>query len=255
MIPKIIHFCWLSGDEYPEDVKKCMETWHRVLPDYEIIKWDTSRFDINSHPYVKAAFEAKKYAFCADYIRIYALYTMGGIYLDSDVMVYKSFDPFLECKSFSSVEFHSNFLYGRMKNKKEMMVGIEAAVIGSEKGESWLKDVLDYYDETEFYIKGKKRDKNIMPRVIARVLHVNHGFEYLPVYQKLKNGFVIFPSEVFSDKRVPGDNPIKYTSHMCNNSWGKGENERIKNYVRAILVKIGLLGYIRRFRGLTVLDE
>jgi len=254
MIPKIIHFCWLSGDEYPELIKNCIDSWHSILPDYQFILWDTTRFDVNSHPYVKAAFEAKKYAFCADYIRMYALYTMGGIYLDSDVMVYKSLDPFLIYKSFSSVEFHSYCLYRNMSKKKEKMVGIEAAVIGAEKGESWLKDVLDYYDKTDFCVKGKKRDLNIMPRVIARVLKKNYGFEYLPVYQKLTNGFVVFPSEVFSDKRVPGDNPIKFTSHLGANSWGKGKDEKFKNYVRGILDRLGVLKYTRRLRGLTALE-
>lgn len=85
MIPKKIHFCWLSGDEFPPLIQYCIDTWEKVLPDYEIILWDTKRFDINSIAWVKEAFEAKKYAFAADYIRLYAVYTEGGIYLDSDV--------------------------------------------------------------------------------------------------------------------------------------------------------------------------
>ena len=83
MIPKIIHLCWLSGDEYPPMIKKCIESWKRYLPDYEIMLWDTKRFDVNSVLWTKQAFECKKYAFAADYIRLYALYHYGGIYLDS----------------------------------------------------------------------------------------------------------------------------------------------------------------------------
>ena len=235
-------------------IKKCLESWRKVLPDYQTVLWDTKRFDVNSHPYVKAAFEAKKYAFCADYIRIYALYTMGGIYLDSDVMVYKSFDPFLDHKSFTSIEFHSNFLYARVSEKKEKLVGIEAAVIGAEKGETWLKDVLEYYDGTRFFAKGPKRDYNIMPRVIARVLAKNYNFQYVPVYQELTNGLIIYSSDVFSDKRVPQESPIKYSSHMCNNSWGKGKDEKFKNALRCILRKSGLLKIIRDLRGLPNID-
>lgn len=74
MIPKIIHFCWMSGDAYPEKFKKCIESWKLKLPDYEIWLWDTNRFDINQSIWVKEAFEAKRYAFCSDYIRCYALY-------------------------------------------------------------------------------------------------------------------------------------------------------------------------------------
>ena len=100
MIPKIIHLCWLSGDPYPTEIKKCLDTWKKYLPNYEIWVWDTKRFDINSTIWTKQAFEANKYAFAADYIRLFALYNYGGIYLDSDVLVYKSFDPLLNLPYF-----------------------------------------------------------------------------------------------------------------------------------------------------------
>lgn len=87
MIPRKIHFCWLSGDPLPPSIKKCMDTWKKVMPDYEWKLWNTENFDVNSIPYVKEAYEKRKWAFAADYIRVYALYTEGGIYLDSDVKV------------------------------------------------------------------------------------------------------------------------------------------------------------------------
>ena len=101
MISKVIHLCWLSGDPYPEKIKKCIDSWKRVLSDYEIILWDTKRFDLDSSIWVKQAFEAKKYAFAADYIRFYALYHYGGIYMDSDVEVLKSFDDLLHLPYFA----------------------------------------------------------------------------------------------------------------------------------------------------------
>ena len=73
MIPKIIHLCWLSGDKYPTKIAKCIASWKKYLPDYEIMLWDTKRFDLNTSNWVKQAFEAKKYDFAADYIRFYAL--------------------------------------------------------------------------------------------------------------------------------------------------------------------------------------
>lgn len=94
MIPKVIHFCWLSNEPYPDLIKKCIESWKEKLPDYAIKKWDTTNFDVTSVPFVKEAYECKKWAFAADYIRLHALYTEGGIYLDSDVRVLKSFDVF-----------------------------------------------------------------------------------------------------------------------------------------------------------------
>ncbi|MCS2958344.1 hypothetical protein NXX53_17410 [Bacteroides salyersiae] len=93
MIPKRIHLCWLSGDPYPQKIQKCIDSWKVHLPDYEIMLWDLKRFDIAQVPWVEQAFRVKKYAFAADYIRLYALYNYGGIYLDSDVEVLKRLRP------------------------------------------------------------------------------------------------------------------------------------------------------------------
>ena len=119
MIPKIIHLCWLSGDEYPPMIKKCIESWKRYLPDYEIMLWDTKRFDVNSVLWTKQAFECKKYAFAADYIRLYALYHYGGIYLDSDVLVYKSFDDLLDLPYFIGEDFGYNLRKSLLGVKQE----------------------------------------------------------------------------------------------------------------------------------------
>ena len=246
MIPKIIHYCWLSNDPFPDKIQQCIDSWKKVLPDYEFIKWDTKHFDINSVPYVKEAFEAKKYAFCADYIRIYALYNYGGIYLDSDVMVYKSFEPFLELKGFSSIEFHSYLLYAHVADKRRRLVGIEAAVLGAEKGSQWLKDILDYYSRQHFSLKQKDLKNNIMPRLIARVLHEKYGFIYFPVFQRLSNGVEIYPAEVFSSKDADGT-PIKYTSHLGANSWQISSS---RNKIRSILEKMHLLTFVRKLRGI-----
>ena len=79
MIPKIIHFCWLSGEPYPPLIANCLESWKQVLPDYEIMLWDTNRIDVSSNLWLKQSFENRKYAFAADYIRFYALYHFGVI--------------------------------------------------------------------------------------------------------------------------------------------------------------------------------
>lgn len=249
MIPKIIHYCWLSNDPFPEVIQNCINSWKKILPDYEFVKWDTKRFDINSVPYVKEAFKQKKYAFCADYIRVYALYTMGGIYLDSDVMLYKSFDPFLSYKSFSSLEYHYYFTYAHVKNKKERLVGIEAAVLGSEKGEQWTKDVMDYLETQSFSNKKKNLEKNIMPRVIARILKEKYGFKYFPVFQQLENGFMIFPPEVFSSNSSC-ITPIKYSSHLGANSWGYISKGYCLQIIKKFLVDIHLMSLVNKIRGI-----
>ena len=104
MIPKTIHYCWFSGDPYPDLVKRCIRSWKRSLPDYKLRLWDVKSFDFDSVPFVKEAMAEKKYAFAADYIRLYALYTEGGIYLDSDVEVFKSFNSFLNNSFFTGTE-------------------------------------------------------------------------------------------------------------------------------------------------------
>ena len=93
MIPKIIHYCWLSGEPYPEKIQNCIASWKERLPDYKIKLWDMNSFDVNSIDFVREAVSVKKWAFAADYIRLYALYREGGIYLDSDVLVKKFLRP------------------------------------------------------------------------------------------------------------------------------------------------------------------
>ena len=126
MIPKKIHFCWLGGGKYPERVRQCMESWRRALPGYEIVRWDESRFDVNSVPWVREAIERKKYAFAADYIRHYALYHEGGIYLDTDVEVLKPFDDLLDAEMFAVIETEEsvlarNIAQGRISEAGEVL--------------------------------------------------------------------------------------------------------------------------------------
>ncbi len=136
MIPKIIHYCWLSHDPYPQKIQKCMDSWRRALPDYEFRLWNFDRFPKDKSAWVSQAFDAGKYAFAADYIRNYALYTEGGIYLDTDVEVLKSFDPLLHLPYFMGMESTTD--------------DIEAAVMGSEAGNPIFKVMLDYYDSRSF---------------------------------------------------------------------------------------------------------
>ena len=125
MIPKIIHYCWLSNDPVPSDLQKYMQTWKVKLPDYEFIKWDFKRFPKGKSKWVDQAFDKKKYAIAADYIRLFALYNYGGIYLDMDVEVLKSYDDLLPLSSMICFEANGTT--------------IEAATIGSEKGCIWVK--------------------------------------------------------------------------------------------------------------------
>ena len=103
-IPKIIHYVWVGNNEKPKDIKRCMETWKKHLKDYEIIEWNEKNFDIDSNKFVKEAYEARKWAYVSDYIRAYAIYNYGGIYLDTDVLVVESLDSLLDNRAFVGYE-------------------------------------------------------------------------------------------------------------------------------------------------------
>ncbi|HBD1491706.1 TPA: glycosyltransferase family 32 protein, partial [Escherichia coli] len=126
MIPKIIHYCWFGGGDKPALVKKCMGTWEKVLPGWDIIEWNEDNSPL-SVPYVKNALEDKRYAFAADYVRFYALKTMGGVYLDTDVELIKDISPLLNNKFFTA------------KESEEL---INAAIMGSEKDGRFVNLVI-----------------------------------------------------------------------------------------------------------------
>ena len=160
MIPKIIHLCWLSGDPYPPKIQFCIDSWKKYLPDYEIMLWDTNRFDVNSLIWTKQAFEKKKYAFAADYIRLFAVYNYGGIYMDSDVEVIKPFDKFLTMPYFVCRESAPGSL--------------ELAAFGAEKGTAWVKTAMEYYHSRQFVLPDGSLDIRAQPHVINEPIRNNY---------------------------------------------------------------------------------
>lgn len=215
-IPKILHYCWLSGDPKPQFLQECLDSWTRHMPDYEIICWDMDRFDINSVQFVKDACAAKKWAYACDYIRLYALYTHGGIYMDLDVMVYKSFDPFLKHSAFSSIEFWPEHFYESLKQGSTSGLGIEAAVLGAEAKHPWIKACMDIYGKLKFDPSSEIMSSLIMSGKMAEVSE-RFGFRYEPVYQVLQNDVHLYPPDVFSKQCE--NNVVKYATHFCANSW------------------------------------
>ena len=107
MIPKKIHYCWFGGNPLPPLAVKCIESWKKYLPDYEIKEWNESNFDLNYNDYVREAYEAKKWAFITDVVRLYAMVTEGGIYMDTDVEVLKPLDELLQYDAVSGFESSS----------------------------------------------------------------------------------------------------------------------------------------------------
>jgi len=192
------------------------------MPDYEFILWDKNRFDIHSVKLVEDACEARKWAVAADYIRMYALYTEGGIYLDSDVMVFRRFDTFLNHTAFSAVEYYPQVIASRSEKDKHDGYAIEAAVIGAEKGNEWIKMTMEYYRETEFKMREDGfHDVEVIPKVLAHYAHLYYGFQYdmpLDKPQYLKDGIVIYSPKVFTHTYGETDMHT-YAIHIVELSW------------------------------------
>lgn len=166
MIPKIIHYCWMSDDPIPETLKGYMESWKKLLPDYEFILWNYQRFPRGKSKWVDSAFDKKKYAFCADYIRLYALFHYGGIYLDSDVEVIKDFDDLLDLNT--------------MVCNQNKLEGLELAAFGTENGCGWIKCLLEEYDRMAFINKYGRMNDEPMPYVVDDILERN-GYKKVDV--------------------------------------------------------------------------
>ncbi len=209
MIPKIIHYCWLSGDKYPRLVNKCIKSWYKLLPDYEIRLWDAQSFDFDSVPFVKQAFERRKYAFVSDYIRLYALYHFGGVYLDSDVMCYRRFDDWHNLDFFTGVEIRSN---------EPEHFWIEAAIMGASPGNLMIKDCMACYETKPFVRSDGSLDCTPCPDVITPVF-VKH-YNWVPAVDevKLAGNTVVFDSKNIASSWYPVQ-PTVALYHCNNCSW------------------------------------
>jgi len=184
MIPKIIHYCWFGRGEMPELAHKCIESWKKFLPDYKLQLWNEDNFDINSNRYVKEAYQSRKFAFVTDYVRLYALYNFGGVYMDTDVEVLKSLDEFLTLPAFSGFE-----------SETEIPTGIMA----SEQYGQWAKDQLEYYIDKAFIMPDGSLDTTTNVTIICNIMGKN-GFIFNNTKQNYHNQITMFPKDFFCPK-------------------------------------------------------
>lgn len=142
MIPKIIHYCWFGHNPLPESAVKCINSWQKYFPDYEIKEWNESSFDISSIPYTKQAYEAKKYAFVSDYARFWILYHYGGIYFDTDVEVIKPMDDIVARGPFMGIEVAAK--------ADECPAVAPGLGLGVNPGHALYNDILEFYSSLRF---------------------------------------------------------------------------------------------------------
>lgn len=210
MIPKTIHYCWFGRGKKPHLIRKCIESWRRVMPDYEIKEWNEDNFNINILPFVRGAYDEKKWAFVADVCRFHALYSEGGIYLDTDVEVFKRFDDFLDNSCFLGTEV-------REVSGSDDFVTADSSTFGSEKGHWLLKKCLDWYNDKPFRREDGKISAGTVQAVSTRVLE-NYGYRRENQEQTVKD-VRIYPTSVFTNLTQPYDRDQVYSLHHFDGSW------------------------------------
>lgn len=200
MIPKKIIFCWFGGKPKPQKVLDCIETWRKHMPNWEYIEINETNFDINYNEYVRKAYENKAFAYVSDVARLKTLYDLGGIYMDTDVIVYQPLDKFLNHKFFTGFE-QVNYPV--------------TATMGAEKGNSLIKEMLDIYDSKKFEMHKNwweyETNTMIMSDIIGKYFDRNK-MEY-----QEKDGMAVYPRETFCYHEELNENV--YTKHCMFGSW------------------------------------
>ena len=187
MIPKIIHYCWFGKSKLPEKIIKIIESWKEKLPDYEIIVWNEENFNVDNINFTKQAYEAKKYAFVSDYVRLYALYRYGGIYLDTDEEIIKNIDSFLNHNAVLGFDDGNCIISCFMAFKKEHKL---------------IKELLDFYNEVDFIREDKSYELTPNTIWIQNILKNRYGL-ILNGYRQTLNGDIdVYPEEYFHAKSL-----------------------------------------------------
>ena len=180
MIPKIIHYIWFGGKPYSEKIQHCIDSWEKILPDYEFKLWNEESFDIESVPFTKEAYELKKWAFVSDYVRVWALQKFGGWYLDTDVEVLKPLAPFE----------NNRMILGTDEN------GYLTALMGSEPCHPYWQQILDHYAGMKFRNEDGSLNTVVNNTYLQDYL-AKYGYRIENVRQSLKEGIEVYPDDFF----------------------------------------------------------
>lgn len=238
-IPKIVHYCWFGRGEKNGVIQKCLESWKKYLGDFKFKEWNEDNFDIRCNLYVKQAYDNGKWAFVSDYVRLYALFTEGGIYLDTDVEITNYLDRFLRHSAFSGFESDNR---------------LATAIMGAEKGNLWIKRLLDFYDDVYFVKENGKLDLSPNTNIITRICVDEFGILLDNSHQVIEQDVHIYPKEYFC---VRTNNIENFTVHHFNASWFSREmlqgelNHYKKNYESLTRFTQKILQSDKAFSGLT----
>ena len=225
-VPKILHYCWFGGGEMPKTEKNCVKRFGKFFHDYKIIVWNENNFDIHCNTYVEQAYQSAKFAYVADVCRLKALYEYGGIYLDADCKVLKSFDPLLDCHAFT----------GFGADNRELA----ACTLGFEKGDSFIKECLDSYDKSKFINEDGSINTLSINRRMTAILE-KHGFLQNGKKQVI-NEITVYPMTYFCPLSMLPDTvkdcKSKDTYSMA--LWSSKELKRERSFVVRFAHRTGL---------------
>lgn len=222
MIPKVIHYCWFGRNPLPKSALKCIESWKKYMPDYEIKEWNEDNFDVNRIPYTAEAYRLKKYAFVSDYARFWILYNYGGLYFDTDVEIIKKMDRIVDAGPFIGCE--------RISNPEEMPadLGVNAGLgLGAPAGLPFFKTALDYYHQSHYLLADGSVSKENVVTIVSDLLS-ERGLKNIPEIQEVA-GIKIYPKEYF----CPLSNLSKelkitsntYSIHWYDGTWLSGKSK------------------------------
>ena len=237
MIPKIIHYCWFGRGEMPKLALQCIESWHMFMPDYEYKLWNEGNFDVTTVPYTKEAYEAKKFAFVSDYVRLWALNKEGGIYFDVDFKVLKSFDDLLHWEAFAGFEG---------SKYSPLMMG----VIASQKEGQWVQEQLGYYQDRHFVKKDGSYDLTTNVEFVSNCMR-KHGFLQNGKEQEYKD-LHVFPVDYFCPMQTTGEFLLTkntYCYHLNLGSWSK-QKTGWKSVIRMVVGQKNMSSLIKLKRKL-----
>ena len=235
MIPKVIHLCWFSNELFPVEIKVCLDTWKRILPDYTIRRWTyEDAVAINSN-FVNEALALKRWAFASDVVRFYALYHEGGVYMDSDIFLNRRFDEFIPESGFAT--------FIELSHANDTRFSLQAAFMIGEKGNSFCKDMLDYYEGVHFDNADDTIKSEVSPIKMSYVAE-KYGYVHKDVLQKLDK-ITVYPARYLSPrKKYNHSKEDAIGVHRIYGSWRKRKFGRkveigIKHYYN--LIKYALL--------------
>lgn len=222
MIPKIIHYCWFGGNPIPEKDQKCINSWKKYCPDYEIVEWNEKNYDLNKNKYMMQAYKEQKWGFVPDYARFDIIYTQGGFYLDTDVELVKSLD-----------ELRNNNGYMGFEGKIWVNGGIG---FGAEAGNKTIKGLRDMHDELSFYQKDGTLNLKPSPYYITEFLE-SKGLQRNDKEQIVEE-LKIYPSDFFAAKDYETgklhltENTVSI--HQYNASWMSPRKKRARKIKRLL---------------------